>query len=144
MTELTIGTMLYRYVKCGGVFSYKVIGIRLYDDQTMYELECQSCTHGRKCELLVGGKPDKLRYITLLNDDEDTQHYWHTDDTSFHLNKERAQLDLLYSNLSVVQGNISDLEHRLKREKESLARYTELANIAKEKLEAYANIPAIS
>ncbi len=148
---LKIGDFLYRYVRCGGVFEYKVIGIRIYDDQTLYELESQSCTHGWKCKILVGGKIDQLRYVCMTNDEEeDTQHYWHTDDTKFRKIKEEAEIDLINANLAIVKENIRTAEERVTREKASAKKYEDLAKIAKQKIAeklkglSDANIPAIS
>lgn len=141
--KLEIGDILYKYVVCGGIFSYKVIGIRAYADLTAYELESQSCTHHWNCKILVGGKIDNLQFIEMLNDHEDDpQHYWHDNDTKFRFTKEQAEIDLLNKNISIVKENVSQAEDRLKREKESLKRYEELAKIAKEKLNA--NIPTLS
>ena len=132
---MKIGTSLWRYINCGGIHEFKCIGIRQYEKDTLYELEDQACTHGWKCKVLVGGATDKLRYISMTNDDEEDSHeYWHTDNTLFRLRKEQAELDLINSNLAIVRTNLKQAEDRLKREKESLAKYEELAKIAKEKL----------
>lgn len=136
--NMEIGTSLYRYVRCGGIFEYKVIGIRVYEDNTQYELESQTCTHGWKCKLLVGGAADKLRYISMTNDDEEnSQHYWHTDDTKFRFKKEEAELDLIAANSRILKENIEKTKELLARQQSELKRYEGLAAIAKEKLKPY-------
>jgi len=132
---MEIGTSLWRHIKCGGIHEYKCIGIRQYEKDTFYELEDQACTHGWKCQVLVGGKLDALRYISMINDDEDEpQEYWHTDHNFFRLRKEQAELDLIRVNLDIVKKNFEKAQAIFEREKASLAKYEELAKIAIQKL----------
>ncbi len=132
---MEIGTSLWRYIHYSGIHEFKVVGIRQYEKDTFYELEDQACTHGWKCRVLVGGKQDALRYISMTNDDdEDSHEYWHTDHTLFRRRKEQAELDLLNHNMNIVKKNLEKAEEIFKREKASLSRYEELAKIAKEKL----------
>lgn len=136
MADLKLGDSLYRYVRCGGIFHYKVVGTRTYEDGVLYEVETQSCNHyGEKCRLLIAKTKTAYRYVSMTNDnEEDSQEYWHTDDTQFHTIKEKAELDLINANLSIVQKNLATAEDRVRREKESLKRYQELADVAKGKM----------
>lgn len=77
--KLKLNDELFRYVSPIGVFSYKVIGVRDYKDNTQYEVECQTCKHGYKCILLVAeNEKGAFKYVSLLNYDEDNdQSYFH-------------------------------------------------------------------
>lgn len=69
----------YRYITPIGTFTYVVKGIRQYEGDEQYELECQNCSHGRKCLLLCAlDDRDKLQYIRTLNDGDDDQSHFHT------------------------------------------------------------------
>lgn len=77
-----------------GLFSYKVIGVREYKEERQYEVECQTCSHGWKCVLLIAEDDDKkLRYIRMVDENEDhisSQKHFHTHCGEFHLNKSDA------------------------------------------------------
>ncbi len=74
-----IGDELFRYVEGGGIFRYTVKGIRSYEDSTQLEVECQTCSHGWKCLLLLARNDyGRVHAVHMLNDDEDnSQRHWH-------------------------------------------------------------------
>lgn len=67
-------------------------GVRSYEGDEQYELQCQACTHGEKCLLLcVFDDQKKLQYIRTLNDDEDNpQTHWHQGMGEFYQTKKEA------------------------------------------------------
>lgn len=93
--EYAIGDELFRHVVCGGTFRYIVQGIRQYEGETQLEVECQTCSHGWKCRLLIARNDyGKIHAVHMLNDDdEDTQRHWHGNDPGLHFwpTKEQAQ-----------------------------------------------------
>lgn len=74
-----VGDELFRYVQGGGIFHYIVKGIRSYEDSTQLEVECQTCSHGWKCLLLLARNDyGKVHAVHMLNEDEeDRQRHWH-------------------------------------------------------------------
>lgn len=74
-----IGDDLFRYVEGGGIFHYTVKGIRSYEDSTQLEVECQTCSHGWKCRLLLARNDyGRVHAVHMLNDDDDdSQKHWH-------------------------------------------------------------------
>jgi len=81
---IRIGDELFRYVELGGIFRYVVYGIRQYEDGDQYEVECQTCSHGERCRLLIARDDyGRLIHIHMLNEDEDLcdeHRCWHTND----------------------------------------------------------------
>jgi ABC-type Zn2+ transport system substrate-binding protein/surface adhesin len=77
-----IGDELFRYVEAGGVFRWKVVGVRQYEGETQLEVEGQTCSHGWKCRVLVARNDyGKIHAVHMLNEDEDDrQRHWHTND----------------------------------------------------------------
>lgn len=94
------------------ILEYKIIGSRHYEDNTQYELECLTCTHGEKCRVLVGGKP-KVVFIQVLNDEEDEHHYWHSDATRFWPTKRQAQLERLLVHIRDAKASVEKCEKTL-------------------------------
>lgn len=124
---IEIGKEFYRYVAMGGVFTYRVVGIRSYETESLYELECQSCTHGYKCLLLCALDDDnKLQYIRTLNDDEDNpQDYWHKDCGEFFQTKNEVLASAYKKQLQKYQDDISTQKNKLK-EMESSYKHIEV------------------
>ncbi len=97
--KLIIGQELWRFT-WPNMLHYKVVGIRAYEDSEQYEVECQSCKHGKLCKVLIGRDDyDKLHTVNMLNNDEDDdQRCWHTRDdlsTAYCTTKEGAQRERL-------------------------------------------------
>lgn len=79
IADYKIGDELFRYIVCGGVFRYIVLGRRDYSDSVQLEVECQTCSHGWKCRLLLAQDDyGKIIEVHMLNDcEEDRQRHWH-------------------------------------------------------------------
>lgn len=79
IADYKIGDELFRYIVCGGVFRYIVDGRREYDGRVQLEVECQTCSHGWKCRLLLAQDDyGKIVEVHMLNDDDEhSQRAWH-------------------------------------------------------------------
>lgn len=77
--EYSLGDELFRYIVGGGVFLYIVDGRREYDGRVQLEVECQNCSHGWKCRLLLAQDDyGRIIEVHMLNDDEEhSQRHWH-------------------------------------------------------------------
>lgn len=128
--KFEIGKEFYRYVALGGIFTYRVVGIRSYESDSLYELECQSCSHGYKCLLLCALDDDnKLQYIRTLNDDEDSpQDYWHKECGEFFETKNEVLRSAYKKQLQKYQDDISTLKNKLKESENSYQRIEVLLN----------------
>lgn len=115
---LTIGTKLWKAAP-PYILEYKVIGVRDYQDGKQYELECQTCSHGEKCRILVGGSK-RLVFIDVLNDDQDEHYYWHSDATRFWPFMRQAQLERLRVHISDGEKAVKEAEVTLTRRKNHL------------------------
>ncbi len=82
ITEYRIGDEIWRHVDGSGTFRYIVDGIRTYPEGAMLEVECQTCSHGWKCRVLLAKNDDgRIHAVHMLNDDEDgEQRIWHTNE----------------------------------------------------------------
>ena len=125
ITKYAIGDSLFRYVEMGGLFEFKVIGIRVYGPgeqtarDTQLEVEAQSCAHGWKCRVLVAQDDyGKLVSIGMLNEDEDDpQRYWHTQgEYYFYPTKGQAQNERLTLAVRGQEGRVKEAQERLNRE----------------------------
>lgn len=124
INDYQLGDKLYRYVRGGGMFSYLVTGIRIYDATSVQlEVESQSCSHGWKCSLLIGQNDyGKIFHIHMLNDDDcDSQRHWHTNDGLHFWPTEKEALNELHKILiSEGEKEIRNLEERLVQERKRL------------------------
>lgn len=94
-TELKIGDRLFRRVELSGIWEYEVIERRETPEGFQYVVRSLACTHGWKCELLIG-EDDKgdLRYIRMVNNHEDDdQSYWHNPGQRFCRTRGQAKVD---------------------------------------------------
>lgn len=130
--------ILYRYVPMKGLWEYKVIGSKkLSEEKTQYIVECQHCNHGYKCEVLIiqDFPCNSFIYVTMLNDHEDEEYYWHTttrmSDQYFVSKKKclRAVNDRIVSSLKEKVTKQKDVLKRL--QKDLLEQETRLAEINK-------------
>jgi hypothetical protein len=133
MSELKLGDKLYRYVEVGGVFTYTVIALRVTEFETAYEVRCETCTHGWKCEMVIGNSDGNLVYRFMTNDDEDSnrQNYWHNDRTVFHTDINLAKIDAYKNQNKYWAEKISKLEDALKLAKEERKKVDGLIAAAK-------------
>jgi hypothetical protein len=117
MSTLNIGENLYRYVSPLGIFTYTVKGVRAYEDNTQYEVECQTCTHGYKCKLLIAeNESGKFKYVSLLNyDDDDDQRYWHNckEYSTFWKTKAEAHIECYMNLRSKLSSEIVDEKKKM-------------------------------
>jgi len=100
--NLKINDTLYKY-SSPSLMIYKVFGILEREDGIYYQIRCESCHHGKKCEVLIRvDDQGRLVYVSMLNEDEeDKQYYWHTtDEDDFY------QLHKPYALENVVKRNI--------------------------------------
>lgn len=124
ISEYQIGDMLYRYVSMAGVFQYKVTGRRERESEVQLEVECQTCSHGYKCELLIAQDDyGHIVHVHMLNEDEDDrQRHWHTND-GFHFlpTSEEAKQEKLVKLISDASEDVRKAEANLATAKKRLA-----------------------
>ena len=79
ISDYKLGDELFRHVSGGGVFRYLVQCVRTYEDGPQLEVECETCSHGWKCRLLLAQNDyGKIVHVHMLNEDEDEpQRHWH-------------------------------------------------------------------
>ncbi len=82
ISTYSIGDELFRHIEGAATFRFTVQGIRKYEDSVQLEVECQTCTHGWKCRLLLAQNDyGKIVSVHMLNEDEnDSQKHWHSND----------------------------------------------------------------
>lgn len=121
--EYAIGDEMWRHVEGGGTFRYIVQGIRQYEGEVQLEVECQTCSHGWKCRVLLA-RDDLNRIVSvhlLKDDEEDSQHYWHSNDgLQFWPTREQAREEGLRRIVRRVKERIREQEERLMRERKYL------------------------
>ncbi|MGO6851639.1 hypothetical protein ACCS68_14685 [Rhizobium beringeri] len=130
MEKIEIGTKLFR-VASPALLQYVCTGIRQYETGDLYEVECQSCTHGFKCKVLAGYDDyDKLTPIHMLNNDEDDdQRCWHGNETHFFMSKDAALLDRANGHIRKAREGIEAAEKSLQFRKDELQRLVETAEL---------------
>lgn len=115
--DYKIGDELWRHVVGAGTFRYVVDGVRVYGDEVQLEVECQSCTHGWKCRILVARDDyGKLHAVHMLNDNEDdSQRHWHGNyGMHFWPTKRQAREEGLRHLLREAKDRASKLRDQLK------------------------------
>lgn len=123
ISDYAIGDSMYRHVEGGGTFHYVVKGVRENEDGVQLEVECQTCTHGWKCRVLVAQNDyGRIVAVHMLNEDEDDpQRHWHTNDgLHFWPTRDQAREEGLQKIIRRVKERISDAEGRLKADREFL------------------------
>lgn len=115
--NIKINDKFYRYITPVGVFEYIVKGIRSYEGDEQYELECQSCSHGYKCILLAALDDKKqLQYIHTLNDDEeDSQTHWHQESGQFYKTKREVLISQCEKQKRYWNEEVAKAEHLLEQ-----------------------------
>lgn len=126
--SLKKGDKLYRWVSFGGIFEYEVIGARDNREGFSYELICNTCNHGYKCEVLVAfDDQSRLKYVCMLNeDDEEPQNHWHVDGERaqfFHSSEKDALRNCCDVQVRRLEKDIKEREAIVTRQKERLALY---------------------
>jgi hypothetical protein len=133
MSDVKLNDVLYRHVPGGGIFKYTVICVRQSERDTQFEVRCETCSHGWKCELLIAQDDEgQLSYVCMLNNDEDdNQAYWHEGKNHFFLTIDEAKNE-------AYEWRIRELNDKLKKQKEAVAatekmikEYQDLINVAK-------------
>jgi len=74
------GETLYKYQGFGVIAEYICTAVIKRNQLTTYEMECQTCSHGFKCLILVEkvrGK-DTYEFLTMVNDEDGEYRCWHT------------------------------------------------------------------
>jgi hypothetical protein len=119
----------------GGVFRYIVKGIRTHiDGEVHLEVECQTCSHGWKCMLLVAQDDyGKIVHVHMLNEDEDNpQRHWHSNDgLSFWPTSELAKLDQLKRMKREAEEAVSRAKDELRRAEQKLKQWVGLIDEVK-------------
>jgi septin family protein len=114
---MKIGTELFKW-QSFQMSMYILTGIIKREKITMYELECQSCTHGYKCKILVEkvkGK-DYFKFVTMLNEEEDDgQELWHKTN---HKKEEMFYLEKDDALIAVYENHINEQKQELKKVEE--------------------------
>lgn len=134
INDIVIGDKLYSYVALG-FHEYKVIGIRTREgEKNQLVVQDQACSHGWKCELVIHQDPvGNLARNIMLNDDEGSQGYCHTQgpgDHYLHTTLAAAKKEVYSRSVAQVKRRVEELEKRLAQEKKSLAKYEEIVAIA--------------
>lgn len=114
--KIKLKDKFWRYVDFAGLFDYNVVGIRQYEGDELYELECQTCTHGpTKCLLLCALDDEKnLQYVRMLNDNEDnSQLHFHTHSGQFFATKNEALIDKASRSIAFNHGKIAEIKKNL-------------------------------
>ena len=81
---MDIGDKVYSYKVFNGIFTYTCIEERKSSDNTLYVFECEQCSHGYKCHVLLAPIRSNIKtyqYVDTLNDnpeDGDDQSHWHS------------------------------------------------------------------
>jgi hypothetical protein len=123
ISDYKIGDFLYRYVEAAGTFKYIITGIRSYEGETQLEVECQTCSHGYKCRLLLARDDfDHIVHVHLLNDDEDSsQAMWHTNSGLYFVpTPEEAKKQGIAKLIAWNEGRVRDAEASLSAAKKRL------------------------
>lgn len=131
--DFKVGEDLFRYVECGGIHRYRVVGIRSYEDSTQLEVEDQSCNHGWKCRVLVARNDyGKIHAVHMLNDDEDdSQRIWHRNE-GFHFwpTVEEARLEATRFHMQRADERVRKAEESLASAKQRKKELQDLIDIA--------------
>jgi len=103
---------LYKYHSFGRFAEYIITAVIRRDKLTTYEAECQSCSHGFKCRVLLKKvrKQDRYEFLAMVNDEDEEYKCWHTN-YEFHeyyfLTQEEAK-KAVYEN--AISGKKKDIE----------------------------------
>ena len=92
--KLEIGDKLFKNgFMC--YLEYRIDGIRVYKDNTVFEATCLSCTHGSKCRVLLcqAGNKNCLEFAGMIDEDGDEsyQHYSHNMEGHYYRTLEGAK-----------------------------------------------------
>lgn len=130
MEKLKIGDGLFR-VASPLLLQYVCTGIRQYATGDLYEVECQSCSHGYKCQVLIGNDDyGRLTAIHMLNNNEENdQRCWHGNDTTFFTSKDAALLDRANGHIRRAREGVEAAEKGLEARKAELQRLIEAAEL---------------
>ena len=135
INDYKIGDELFRYVVMGGIFRFIVPGVRQYEDGNQIEVECQTCSHGWKCRLLLAQTDyGKIDSVHMLNEDEDDrQRHWHSND-GYHFwpTKKEARAQGYQKAIDRKNEEVRQAEDRLKALMKSRDELVTLLNTALE------------
>lgn len=128
--DYKIGDEMFRYIDGGGIFRYVVIGRREREQEIQLEVECKTCSHGWKCQLLLA-KDDYGRIFVvhmLNNDDEHDQRMWHTNDGFYFCRTaDEAKQQKLVKLVAHAEEQVRKAEDSLRAAKARLAEVKGLA-----------------
>ena len=130
--EYALGDELFRYVICGGVFRYIVDGRREYDGRVQLEVECQTCSHGWKCRLLLAQDDyGRIIEVHMLNDDdEDSQRHWHINEgLHFWPTAEEAKQEQVRRLVKQAEEGVQKAKDNLAAAERRLAEFKDLATV---------------
>lgn len=130
--EIKLGQKLYKYATFY-LMEYEVFGILQREEGEYYQVRCNSCKHGTKCEVLLKfNDQQKLIYVSMLNEDEeDKQYYWHVSSTIsgaeeyYHFSKKDALTAVLGRAIKSEEESIKKFEENIKRCKETILKHQE-------------------
>lgn len=120
--NLKIDDKIYKYISTKGIFTYTVKGVRTYEDNEQYEVECQDCADHTKCRLLIiqNANSKTFQYVCMLNDEDDSQYYWHNDEKKFYLDKKDCKKSEYEIILKKYKKEIEETEAKLERQNKQL------------------------
>jgi hypothetical protein len=110
---LRFGELLYRYAGLGKILTYTVQAFINRQEGMSWEVECQECTHGEKCRLIIRQEGDSFVFVEMIDEDPvDPQKHWHEDGV-YRLTKNEALKDC-------VQITLDGLLEKRKKAKETV------------------------
>ena len=131
--DYKIGDEMYRHVTGGGNFCYVVTGVRTTEDSVQLEVECQTCSHGWKCRLLLAQNDyGKIVHVHMLNEDEDdSQKHWHSNEgLHFWPTANEAREEVLRAMVRRADESIRKLEDALASERKRRAELAAAVGVA--------------
>lgn len=112
---------------------YRIDGIRVYKDNTVYEATCLSCTHGYKCKVLICETNGKLEFAGMVDHDEDDgQHYTHNMEGYYYKTLEGAKKARLNTLVYEKEKRIEQLKKDLASEEKRLFELKDAYSIVKD------------
>jgi len=128
--NLNVGDELFNYQSFKGIFTYKIVGVREYENSRLYEIKCQECRDHAKCRVLVSQIDNlpQFQYVQMLNEDEENeQYYWHNNQVYF-VSKNDCKKHAYNKAIEYHKKEIEKLENSLKKQKERLAEIQSLVD----------------
>lgn len=139
--NLKLGDKLYRRVALSGIWEYEVIERRELPEGSLYVVRSNACTHGWKCELLIGEDDfGDLRYLRMTNNDEDDdQSCWHSPGVRFCMTKAQAKIDACKLFIKEADDRIAKAKEAVIAAEKNRKQVQEMMDLALTEVEAESN-----